>query len=68
MTVFGKPIYKQLGINKTLACNFAEQQTERQMKKNESNIQDLWINIKHPNIYIRGVPKERKERRRSKCI
>ena len=33
------------------------------MKKTESNIQDLWDNIKHANLHIIGVPEgEKKER------
>ena len=29
-----------------------EQETERQMKNNESNIWELWNNIKHANLHI----------------
>ena len=32
------------------------QQTENQMKKHESNIRDLWDNIKLANIRIIGIP------------
>ena len=44
----------------------SEQQTERQMKKtqNESNIQDLWDNIKQTNLHIIGIPEgEEREKR-----
>ena len=34
----------------------SEQQTESQMK-NESNIRDLWDNVKHVNLCILGIPK-----------
>ena len=34
-----------------------EQNKERRMKVNENSL-DLWDNIKHPNIWIIGVPKE----------
>ena len=34
----------------------SEQQIERQMKTNESNIRDLWDNIKCVNLHIIGVP------------
>ena len=34
----------------------SEQQTERQMKKNESNMWDLWGNIKCANLCIIGIP------------
>ena len=32
------------------------QQTENQMKKHESNIRDLWDNIKRANLRIIGIP------------
>ena len=32
------------------------QQTENQMKKHESNIRDLWDNIKWANLHIIGIP------------
>ena len=32
------------------------QQTENQMKKHESNIRDLWDNIKWTNLHIIGIP------------
>ena len=32
------------------------QQTENQMKKHESNIRDLWDNIKRANLHIIGIP------------
>ena len=39
------------------------QQTENQMKKHESNIRDLWDNIKQANLCIIGIPKgEEKEK------
>ena len=28
------------------------------MKRNEDNLRDLWDNVKHPNIWIIGVPEE----------
>ena len=34
------------------------QQTENQMKKHESNIRDLWNNIKWANLWIIGIPEE----------
>ena len=32
------------------------QQTQNQMKKHESNIRDLWDNIKQANLRIIGIP------------
>ena len=38
-------------------------QTENQMKKHESNIRDLWGNIKQANLVIMGIPEgEKKEK------
>ena len=38
------------------------QHSEKQMKKHESNIRDLWDNIKQANLYIIGIPEgEEKE-------
>ena len=34
----------------------SEQQTERQILKNESNIWDQWDNIKQANLCIIGIP------------
>ena len=40
------------------------QQTENQMKKHESNIRELWDNIKWANLQIIGIPKgEEKEKK-----
>ena len=42
----------------------SEQQTENQMKKHESNIRDIWDNIKQANLCIIGIPEgEEKEKR-----
>ena len=39
------------------------QQTEKQMKKHESNIRDLWDNIKRAKVRIIGIPEgEEKEK------
>ena len=37
------------------------QQTQNQMKKHESNIRDLWDNIKQANICIIGIPEGKEE-------
>ena len=41
------------------------QQTENQMEKHESNIRDLWDNIKRANLHIIGIS-EGKEKGRLK--
>ena len=38
------------------------QQTENQMRKHESNIRDLWDNIKQANLCILGIPEEKKKK------
>ena len=38
--------------------NEAEGKKEKGIKRNEDNLRDLWDNVKHPNIWIIGVPKE----------
>ena len=42
----------------------SEQQTEKQMekKKYESNIRDLWDNVKQGNLWIIVIPRRRKRR------
>ena len=48
--------------DRTMEITQSRQQTESQMKKkNESNIRELWDNIKLTNLHIIGIP-ERKER------
>ena len=39
----------------------SEQQTENQVKKHESNIRDLWDNIKQANLCIIGIPEGKEE-------
>ena len=38
--------------------NEAERKKEKRIKRNEDNLRGLWDNIKCPNIWIIGVPKE----------
>ena len=38
--------------------NEAERIKEKRIKRNEDNLRDLWDNVKHPNIWIIGVPEE----------
>ena len=37
-----------------------EQNKQKKMKRNEDSLRDLWDNIKHNNICIIGVPKEKR--------
>ena len=40
----------------------SKQQTENQMKKKESNIRDLWDNIKHANLCLIKILDEEEKR------
>ena len=46
----------------------SEQQTESQMKKNESNIRDLWDNTKHDSLHLIGILEEEEREKRTKNI
>ena len=49
--------------DKIMEITQSGQQTENQMKKHESNIRDLWDNIKWANLHIIGIPEgEEKEK------
>ena len=37
-------------------------------KRNEDNLRDLWDNVKHPNIWIIGVPEEDKKKGHEKIL
>ena len=43
-------------------------QTENQMKKHDSNIRDLWDNIKWANLCIIGIPEGKEEETRIENI
>ena len=46
-----------------MAITQSGQHSEKQMKKHESNIRDLWDKIKHANLCIKGIPEgEEKEK------
>ena len=49
--------------NRIMKITQSEQQIEKQIFKNKSNLRDLWGNIKHTNICSIGVPGEEKEKR-----
>lgn len=49
--------------DRIMEINQSGQQTEKQMKKRESNIRDLWDNVKWANLHIIGIPEgEEKEK------
>ena len=38
------------------------------MKRNEENLEELWGNVKHPNIWIIGMPEEENKRQEQEKI
>ena len=44
--------------DRKVEINEAERKKEKRIKRNEDNLRDLWDNVKHPNIWIIGVPEE----------
>ena len=40
------------------------QQKEKQIKKHESDIRDIWDNIKWANLHIIGIPEGGKKKKR----
>ena len=45
--------------DRMVEINEAERKKEKRIKINEENLRDLWDNVKHPNIWIIGVPEEK---------
>ena len=41
---------------------------QKRIKRNEDNLRDLWDNVKHPNIQIRGVPEEEDKKKHHEKI
>ena len=44
--------------DRMVEINETERKKEKQIKRNEDNLRDLWDNVKCPNIRIIGVPEE----------
>ena len=47
--------------DKIMEITQSEQLAENQMKKHESNIRDLWDNIKQASLYIIRIPEGKEE-------
>ena len=45
-----------------------ERNKEKQIKRNEDNLRDLWDNVKCPNIRIIGVPEEEDKKKDNEKI
>ena len=41
---------------------------KKRIKRNKDNLKDLWVNVKHPNIRIIGVPEEDKKKGHEKIL
>ena len=41
---------------------------EKQIKRNEDNLRELWDNVKRPNIWIIEVPEEDKKKGHEKIL
>ena len=55
--------------DRIVVINEAERKKEKRIKRNEDNLRDLWVNVKHPNIQIIGVTEEGdKEKGREKIL
>ena len=48
--------------DRMVEINEGERKKEKRTKRNEDNLRDLWDNVKHPNIWIIGVPEEDKKK------
>ena len=44
--------------DRMVEINESERKKEKQIKRNEDNLRDLWDNVKCPNIWIIAVPEE----------
>ena len=54
--------------DKMVEINESERKKEKQIKRNENNLRDLWDNVKCPNIRIIGVPEEDKKKDHEKIL
>ena len=49
--------------DRMVEINETETKQEKQIKRNEGNLGDLWDNVKCPNIRIIGVPEKKTKRK-----
>ena len=54
--------------DRMVEINESERKKEKQIKRNEDNLRDLWDNVKRPNIRIIGVPEEDKKKDHEKIL
>ena len=41
---------------------------KKRIKRNEDNLRNLWDNVKHPKIWLIGVPEEEKDKGYEKIL
>ena len=54
------------GENRMVVINKGEREREKKkkrIKRNEDNLRDLWVNVKHPNLQIIGVPERENKKK-----
>ena len=49
--------------DRMVEINEAERKKVKRIKRNEDNLKDLWDNVKHPNLQIKGVPEKEDEKK-----
>ena len=54
--------------DRMVEINESERKKEKQVKRNDDNLRDLWDNVKRPNIQIIGVPEEDKKKDHEKIL
>ena len=54
--------------DRMVEINESERKKEKQVKRNDDNLRDLWDNVKCPNIRIIGVPEKDKKKAREKIL
>ena len=54
--------------DRMVEINESEKKKEKQIKRTEDNLRDLWDNVKRPNIQIIGVPEEDKKKDHEKIL
>ena len=54
--------------DREVEINEPERKKEKQIKRNEDNLRDFQDSVKHPNIWIIGVPEEDKKKGHEKIL
>ena len=50
-------------VDRMVEINETEGKKEKEIKRNEDNLRDLWDNVRHPNIRIIGVPEKEDQKK-----